>query len=358
MAIETNNFFTALFSLIGLINNGCSFYFHSTCTTPTLESRHFYGPAWLTVYDTNFNILGLSKSFRRKNSVLTADGDFSFQFTPYYGTKLVNKAENFRYKLMELLGDKHYKNVIEAYEQSNKLIWKKFLSTKVQPVYLKEDFYSRLLLHSLEDQESYIHRFFLNWEKQKIVIDHIKKDASLPWGEMIPTSTNFFWVIQENKIKPLKFTEHTIMYADKEEALSENTLASIIELLENGIIVPDIFLIIMLESLLGHVRLAGGLHQFAYFETYRKAFLESLNKNDYDELQLYQSVNEQKLNHWGSHVLEPNLDVLDIIEDEDCVFDKCVEFYKDYSFDTAIEDMIQFRKYHRWGKLICDKRNL
>ena len=70
-------------------------------------------------------------------------------------------------------------------------------------------------------------------------------------------------------------------------------------------------------------------------------------------MRLCDLVMSQNLNHWGSHVLEPNIDVSEIIKYEGNTYNTLINQFMDYSFDDAVDDMIEFRSYHRWGELLC-----
>lgn len=107
-----------------------------------------------------------------------------------------------------------------------------------------------------------------------------------------------------------------------------------------------------MTSLLGQVRWAGGLHQFIYYKVFKDAFLKSLDTSICLEKELFELINSQELNHWGSHVLEPDIDVSELILKHEKVFDKFSEYFANISFDECIDDMKQFRIYHRWAELL------
>lgn len=352
LALEKNNFYSALFSLIGVIKNGGHFYFLSTCTTPSLETRSFYGPAWLNVYDSNFNIFSYSGLYRKRHCVYSSQVEHPYVFKPYYGTQHIEATQKYIEMLKSKLIDIKEPRLVDSLKKANKILWRDLLSNKVMPIFIMEDFYTNLMVRMLKDKNSYINKFFSDWEKQKKVLSIINDSTNLPWGEMIPTATDFFWKVTDRKIKKLKFTEKYI-YDEEENIYGENSIPNIIQFLENGEIIPNIYSVIMLESFLGQLKLAGGLHQFAYFETFKKAFIEALDSSDQEEKILGNILQQQNLNHWGSHVLEMDTEILELISYDGETLDKLVDIYSDYPFDNAIDDMVQFRTYHRWGRLLC-----
>lgn len=354
LAIERNNFYTALFSIIGLLENNMNFYFHSTCTTPTLETRHFYGPAWLNVYDTNFDIFDLSEKYKKKYSVLCSKGCFSFKFSPLYGSINPECVIDTECKLKDMLSDRTYSSLVNAFEEANIIIWDKLFHSRIKPVYLKEDFYSKLLLKHLRDKTSIVHRVFSDKDRQEGILTTVANETKLPWGSMIPNQTDFLWLRAEKKVKPISFSNTFIKSVnDKEGFCISNTVDEIIDAVEKGTLIPNIFTIILMESFSGGARLAGGLHQFAYFETFKKAFCNILDKNNLEERDLLTFIQSSNLNHWGSHVLEPDIDVFEFLNQNDFCIEDLADFFSEMSFDEAINDLYQFRSYFRWGELLC-----
>lgn len=255
-------------------------------------------------------------------------------------------------RLRTLLGDVTEKSLVSSFKKANLKIWDSILSNRFIPIYLLEDFYVSVLIAMIEDRESYISLFFNDWKREELVLEEICHSELLPWGSMIPRSTDFFWLVTDRRIESIRFSKSCIYNANG-SIIAQNTTDDIIDLLKKRKIIPSIFVIIMIESFLGQIRLAGGLHQFAYYDTFKRAFLKSINTENDEEMRLYDLVMSQNLNHWGSNVLEPNIDVSEIIKYEGNTYNTLINQFMDYSFDDAVDDMIEFRSYHRWGELLC-----
>lgn len=354
LIIERNNYFSGLFSTMGLNRLHHKFYFLSGCATSTLESRHLFGPNWFNIFDSNFNVFGLSKSYRRKTSEYCARGEFEFKFIPKIGQIQTKLVKEFATTLIDLLGGRTYETVVDAFHDANHKLFNTFLSDTYVPIFLDEDFYIKLLISHLKDTDSFVYRFFSDWDCQKIVMDTIKNDLKLPWNKMIPAQTDFFWLVTNQRVIPLAFEQDNIHSTlEKSNYKIKNDIPSILYCLENKEIVPNIFTIILMVSFVGFTRLAGGLHQFAYYKTFEKAFLNILDKENVEESKLYEEIKNNNLNHWGSHVFEPNIDVYELICDNVKSYDMYIDKFCNYSFDKSIDDLVQYRRYHRWGELIC-----
>lgn len=351
LALEKNNFFTALFSIIGIKKNGGKYYFNATCTTPSLETRKKYGPMWLNVYDSNYNIFDFSQLYRKRHKVYNAIVEKPYVFKPDLGVINVEKAEGYIQKLRSMLSDIKEKRMVQSLLVANKYIWKKILSEEITPIYLLEDFYVDLMINMLKDKNSMLYCFFSSYRKQYIVLTEINKYKNTEWSEMIPTSTDFFWKVSDRKFSTIHFKYSKFVEEDG-KIFMDNKIDSIIYKLENKEIIPNIFIIILMQSILGQVRLAGGLHQLLYYNVFKESFLKCLDCTNKKEKDLIDLISSQELNHWGCHVLEPDIEVAEIIEQDGKTYDKLIRYYENYSFDEAIDDMKQFRIYHRWKKLL------
>ncbi|MBO6155770.1 MAG: hypothetical protein J6O60_10070 [Lachnospiraceae bacterium] len=351
LAIEKNNFFTALFSIIGIKNAGGKYYFNATCSTPSLETRKKYGPMWLNVYDSNFNIFDFSQMYRKHHSVYNAYIEKPYLFKSYLGNNNAEKAEQYVFMLRELLSEIKEKRMVKSLLIANKKLWTEYLSDQVMPIYILEDFYCDLMINMLEDRDSMLYVLFSNTNKQRTVLDEINKYKESEWAEMVPTSTDFFWKVTECRFKSIKLHNNEFIELDGMHYMY-NDIDEIVVKLKNREIIPNIFSIVLMESLLGQVRLVGGLHQFLYYNVFKLAFLKALDLSIPKEKELFILLESQELNHWGSHVLEPDVEVAELIQKGDKIYDRLKPYYEKYSFDKAIDDMKQFRRYHRWRVLL------
>ncbi len=207
------------------------------------------------------------------------------------------------------------------------------------------------MINMLEDRDSMLYVLFSNTNKQRTVLDEINKYKESEWAEMVPTSTDFFWKVTERRFISIKLHNNEFIELDGMHYMY-NDIDEIVVKLKNREIIPNIFSIVLMESLLGQVRLVGGLHQFLYYNVFKLAFLKALDLSIPKEKELFILLESQELNHWGSHVLEPDVEVAELIQKGDKIYDRLRPYYEKYSFDKAIDDMKQFRTYHRWRALL------
>lgn len=353
------NLFSAIFSLMGIKGVSSKFYFLSNCATTTMELRPKVGPCWLNYYDTNINLFNLSRVKRKSTSTYCLNEDLTFVMKPDFGEVNTDEVKRFYEKYKPLIDTKHFCSATSAFNYTNRVLWKFWDNEEnFNPVFLDEAVYSKLLISHLKDKNSFIYKIFNNFSLQSKIITQIKIETDQPWGSMIPTQTDFLWYLGDNKIKPLKFTHDSIEIL--EEGISytiNNDIESIIDALENNRVIPNIFVIIAMVSLLPNSRLVGGLHQAAYYPALQRALISILDEHIEDENILKKYLSTNYNNAWGTHVLEEPGEILDILNEASDGFQipYMINKYSNFSLSYCINDFEQFRRYYRWGQFLCEQ---
>ena len=300
------NLFSAIFSLMGIKSFKGTFYFLSNCATTNIELRAKEGPNWVNYYDTDINVFDLPRTKRKNLSTFCLRGNLSLVMKPSFGVVNIEEANQFYNEYKPLLGKGRFSSATEAFNHANRTLWHYWhREQEFIPIFLDESFYSKLLAAHLKDESSLIHKLFNSPNLQHRILRYIESESNVPWGSMIPTQTDFLWYTAGNRIKSIKFTEDSVATVDAEiNYRIDNTIKDIVNALENNRVVPNLFVIIAMVSLLPNCRLVGGLHQAAYYPALQRAFVSILDDNIEDEYTLKQYLQVNCNHAWGTHVLE------------------------------------------------------
>ena len=121
----------------------------------------------------------------------------------------------------------------------------------------------------------------------------------------------------------------------------------------NGILLPNLFFLFLVMSLLPRVRVLGGFRQIGYVPVFQSVLLEVLDRTAPDEMALAQDLAGHQ-NAWGMRVIEEPQSVLQRASEapQGMLLSALRERYGRISLADATDGLRLLRESNRWRRLM------
>lgn len=298
LAFDDDYCSTLAFSLIGSSAADKSMNILFNCSTVTLEEQSHRGPAWLRNGGTATRVFDLPRRLLAKRSMVAFHDhvEVSGDVAAWVANNLPAGTE------IDVKGGR-----MPAREHISRINGQLFAQlaegTGITTVALQEDFFGHLIAKSL-DEASFLRRLFDDGRVASMVGD-LHQSSLSPTGSFVPNSTDLFWAMVGGRVRPLKLVDNCLRSEkyDIDIALEPDGIA---RLLRSGLLVPNLFLIFCVASILPLGRALGGSYQAVYHEVFVRVFLNALDRRNPDELDLAREIESRVLAGWGHNVVAHN----------------------------------------------------
>jgi hypothetical protein len=290
---------TLAFSLRGceLIGEDSQIFFN--CSTVTLEEHSHRGPAWLRFDNFPYRIFDIPRRRLSKKSIgeYRSPVGLSSDIQAWMATYIPDFYVEDRLAKQRVTASTHINNINECvYER----VWRGH-GIAIRSV--QEKFFASYAAELLS-RPTFFRRIVEDGRLSKMAKDLILL-AKGPLGPFIPVGTDLFWTSVDGRVRPLTIQDNCLSserYRMRFD-LQPDVLAKHLRL---GNLVPGLFVIFLIGSLLPCVRFLGGSYQTLYHEVFRDIFLKNLDGNSSEEYEVIRDISARSLVAWGHDVIKKN----------------------------------------------------
>jgi len=333
---------TLALSIVGTAAAGRKVNLMFNCATVTLEERSHRGPGWLRVNENPTRVFDIPRRTLSKKSVI------AFDDLVHISPNLVEWANSLSQQGINI--DVTQTIALSARDQitriNNQFYRQLRKGTGVESIVLHEKFFAEMLANTLE-RPSLLRRLIEDG-RMLTIVQRLGIAAADKTTSFVPNSTDLFWVLINGRIRPLQLIENQLC-SEKYDMKIPFEVSSLTHLLRTGVLVPNLFLIFCMASILPAARALGGAYQASYYEVFRQIILDTLDLGAQDERELFEEVCGRVLVGWGHNVIAHNaMDDLVVSETDTLTFS---DQLGDTSLKVVSADFAAFSTDERWQRL-------
>ncbi|YCI06958.1 hypothetical protein M1D34_30260 (plasmid) [Ensifer sp. D2-11] len=302
LLIEPDAFYTHLFSLLGLNANGREWYITYHASTVSFSEKAKKGPGWLWIKDEPLNVFGLPRSRMDSFSICGSNGPYRFAFSNAKGDPAPNASA--AHLLAELPSDE-FASAADAIRAANQTIWRHKLPFPIKLLQLDDFDVADLVADHLEDTESWMSaRFIGDGMVAEGILNAMDRLNTGPWKGWIRRTTDLFWAMEKGRIVPLRLQDNVLRAKGLSNFEVKFRPGSIAAALRQRAIVPSLYTVFLVTSILPGVRALGGCRQTIYYPLMR--YLTAIGLDQSGNFDLVTELRrDDRPGLWGHRVLKP-----------------------------------------------------
>lgn len=302
LAVDPDAFYTHLFSLLGLKAQGRKWHIQYAVSTTSYSESGKKGAGWLELEGVVYNLFGLPRRRMDGRSICCPNGPHTFRLT---GPSDTMAAQASAAKLLTQLPLEEFSSAAEAIKAANQLLWRSRFGTPVKLLQLDDFDIADLVADHLEDPRSWTSGHFVGSNSTAgTVLDAIDALNAGPWRGWIRRTTDFFWRVTGGKVVPLRLQDRTLTSAEPSQFQIAFEPGSLAEALRARTIVPNLFMVFLVLSILPGARVLGGCRQTIYYPLMR--YLASIAIAPSGDGSLSKAIEKDyRPGLWGHRVLKP-----------------------------------------------------
>lgn len=302
LVIEPDAFYTHLFSLLGLKSHGRKWHIQYGVSTTSYSESGRKGPGWIELQGVAHNLFGLPRRRMDGRSICCPNGPHSFRLTDLTDS-MAPKAS--AAKLRRYLPLEDFPSAAEAIKAGNQALWKSRFATPVKLLQLDDFDIADLIADHLGDPQSWLSAHFISdGTTAKAISNAIDDLNSGPWRGWMRRTTDFFWRIKAGRVVPLHLREGALRSDGPSNFEVPFTPACLAEALCARTILPNLFMVFLVLSILPGTRVLGGCRQTIYYPLMR--YLASIAVERSGNRSLLKALEEEyRPSVWGHRTLKP-----------------------------------------------------
>lgn len=302
LLIEPDAFYTHVFSLLGLNAHGREWYVTYHASTVSFAEKAKKGPGWLWLEGEPLNVFGLPRSRMDSFSICGLNGPYRFAFSNAKGETAPNDPA--AHLLAELPSDE-FTSAADAIRAANQTLWRGKLPSPIKLLQLDDFDIADLVADHLEDQRSWMSAGFIGDGKAAESILHAMDRLNVgPWQGWVRRTTDLFWRMEKGRIVPLRLQDNALRAAAPSSFEVKFQPDSIAAALRQRAIVPSLYTVFLVTSILPGVRALGGCRQAIYYPLMRYLTAVGLQQSGNFDL-LTELRGDDRPGLWGHRVLKP-----------------------------------------------------
>ena len=302
LAFDDDYFSTLAFSVLGSAAAGHGLNVMFNCATITLEEQVRRGPAWLRARSEPVRVFDIPRRTLAKKSTLLFDEPVRVSDELVDRLAALTAAVGLPFDIEAVAG--HRGSVRDHITAVNGQVFEQLRAVHgVGTVVLDEWFFADLLADTLQS-DSLLSRIFGDGRLRRAVRLFDEPGAS-PVRRFIPNATDLFWLNKDGKVRPLRLVDDRLCSPKYDFSVPFDAPA-VIAALRARVLVPSLFLVFCLCSLLPLVRAVGGAYQAVYHEAFTGVICALLDERRPDERLLLRELRREALVAWGHNLISGN----------------------------------------------------
>ncbi|HTO33163.1 MAG TPA: hypothetical protein VL202_18605 [Pararhizobium sp.] len=348
LLFEPDAFYTHLFSLLGLQAQNREWHITYFVSTTTFKETAKKGAGWLRVEGTPLNLFGLPRSRMDGCSIGCANGPYRFALSNSKGEAAPNASAA---RLLAELPSDTFPSAAEAIKIANQVLWRRSFPSQVKLLQLDDFDIADLVADHLEEPGSWMSAHFVgDGSVADGILRVIDRLNAGPWAGWIRRTTDLFWRVEKDKVVPLRLEDCALKTNGSSNFELKFRPDDLAAALRQRAILPSLFTVFLVTSILPGVRVLGGCRQTVYFPLMRYLVSTGIERSgDFDLLKALKGDKRPSL--WGHRVLKPeNSDPFQEIERAGGV-SPLLSKYADSSLAQSSGDLASFTKDQIWTEL-------
>ncbi|MDE3857456.1 hypothetical protein [Sinorhizobium meliloti] len=302
LLIEPDAFYTHLFSLLGLNANGREWYITYHASTVSFSEKAKKGPGWLWIEDGPLNVFGLRRSRMDSFSICGSNGPYRFAFSNAKGDPAPNASAA---RLLAELPSDEFASAADAIRAANQTLWRGKLPSPIKLLQLDDFDIADLVADHLDDAGSWMSAGFIADGKAAESILHAMDRLNVgPWRGWVRRTTDLFWRMEKGRIVPLRLQDNALRAPAPSVFELKFQPDNIAAALRQRAIVPSLYTVFLVTSILPGVRALGGCRQTIYYPLMRYITAVGLEQSGNFDL-LTELRGDDRPGLWGHRVLTP-----------------------------------------------------
>ncbi|CCF00986.1 conserved hypothetical protein (plasmid) [Sinorhizobium fredii HH103] len=302
LLIEPDAFYTHLFSLLGLNAHRRAWYITYHSSTVSFVEKAKKGPGWLWLEGEPLNLFGLPRSRMDAFSICGLNGPYRFALSNAKGDPAPNASAA---HLLADLPSGEFSSAADAIRAANQTLWRHKLPSPIKLLQLDDFDIADLVADHLDDAGSWMSaRFIGDGKVAESILDAMDRLNIGPWRGWVRRTTDLFWRMEKGRIIPLRLKDSALRASGPANFEVRFRPDSIAAALRQRAIVPSLYTVFLVTSILPGVRALGGCRQTIYYPLMRYLTAIGLERSGDSDL-LTELRGDDRPGIWGHRVLRP-----------------------------------------------------
>lgn len=302
LLVEPDAFYTHAFSLLGLKAQGHAWYISYHASTVSFAEKAKKGPGWLWLEGEPLNVFGLPRSRMDSTSILASNGPIRFALSNSLGEPAPNRSAA---DLLAALPSDEFASAADAIRRANQILWRRSLQFPVNLLQLDDFDIADLIADHLDEADSWLSVVLIgNGAIAESILTTMDRLNAGNWQGWVRRTTDFFWGIQKGRIVPLRLHSDVLRAKNSSDFEVEYRRESIAGALRRRELVPSLFTVFLVTSILTGVRVLGGCRQVIYYPLMRHLAAVGFTQSG-DRALLTALRHDQRPGLWGHRILQP-----------------------------------------------------
>ncbi|WP_429127971.1 hypothetical protein [Ensifer sp. 4252] len=302
LLIEPDAFYTHLFSVLGLNAHQHEWYLSYHSSTVSFSEKAKKGPGWVRLDGEALNVFGLPRRRMDSFSMCGSNGPYRFAFSNALGVSAPNRSAS---QLLAVLPSGEFRSAADAIRHANQILWRRDLPSPIKLLQLDDFDIADLIADHLDDTSSWMAAHFVgNGAVPESVLGATDRLNAGCWKGWVRRTTDFFWRLDKGRIVPLRLCSGVLKAKSASNFEVRYIPQEIAEALRRRELVPSLYTVFLVTSVLPGVRVLGGCRQVVYYPLMRH--LAAIGFAQSGELGLLADLrSDDRPGLWGHRVLKP-----------------------------------------------------
>ncbi|MGE0280403.1 MAG: hypothetical protein AB7P20_07300 [Rhizobiaceae bacterium] len=292
------SFSAFLLSWLGAVEQRLSVFFVFTGATVTMETIGKEGPGWLDLGDRQINLFGMGRHKLCRQSVAGA-GPVSLNHGALTDCAMPGV------EVIAAQAGRRWGGAADAFADINgRLVSSWDRESSARPAFFDDRHASLAVAEHLENEASLVTGLLTDPARRYALEGRLNAASAGPLGRFLPLATAHFWGVRDKRVRKLIVTNDVLTEVDRPHGvrvpLERRALR---DALLNGVLLPNLFVLFLVMSLLPRVRVLGGFRQIGYVPVFQSVLRDVLNPENADERLLLEDLSVHE-NAWGMRVIE------------------------------------------------------
>lgn len=252
--------------------------------------------------DGPLNVFGLRRSRMDSFSICGSNGPYRFAFSNAKGDPAPNASAA---RLLAELPSDEFASAADAIRAANQTLWRGKLPSPIKLLQLDDFDIADLVADHLDDAGSWMSAGFIADGKAAESILHAMDRLNVgPWRGWVRRTTDLFWRMEKGRIVPLRLQDNALRAPAPSVFELKFQPDNIAAALRQRAIVPSLYTVFLVTSILPGVRALGGCRQTIYYPLMRYITAVGLEQSGNFDL-LTELRGDDRPGLWGHRVLTP-----------------------------------------------------
>lgn len=302
LLVEPDAFYTHLFSLLGLQAQRHEWYITYNASTVSFAEKAKKGPGWLWLDGEPLNVFGLPRGQMDSFSILGSNGPVRFALSNSKGETAPNSTAA---NLFAALPSVEFASAADAIRVANQMLWRHAHPSSTNLLQLDDFDIADLVADHLDDAGSWFSVEFLgNRALAETLLNAFDRLNAGYWAGWVRRTTDFFWGMEKGRIVPLHLEDDVLRARNSSNFEVAYKRESVAVALRQRALVPNLYTVFLVTSILPGVRALGGCRQVIYYPLMR--YLAALGFAHSGQSALLAELRgDERPGIWGHRVLKP-----------------------------------------------------